>query len=73
MPEPNNAATKVDQRIQQYVSVRDMIAKLKERQEAELKPLLEIQEQLSGWLQQFLTTNNLDNVKTAYGTCRSHR
>ena len=62
MPEPNNAATKVDQRIQQYVSVRDMIAKLKERQEAELKPLLEIQEQLSGWLQQFLTTNNLDNV-----------
>ena len=36
MPEPNNAATKVDQRIQQYVSVRDMIAKLKERQEVEL-------------------------------------
>ena len=67
----SNEPSKVDARIQQYVGVRDMIAKLKERQEAELKPLLEIQEQLSGWLQQFLTTNNLDNVKTAYGTAHT--
>ncbi len=61
--------TKVDERIKQYVSVRDMIAALKERQEAELKPLLEVQEALSGWLQEFMAKNNLDNVKSAkYGT-----
>lgn len=59
----------VDNRVGQYVAIRDKIRQIKERHEAELKPLLEVQELVGAWLDQFLTNSGSTGVKTAHGTC----
>lgn len=57
-----------EKRIAQYVAVRDRIEDLKEKQAAEMKPLLDLQNLLSGWLQQHLETTGAESVKTSSGT-----
>lgn len=59
----------MEKRIGQYVDIRDAIKRLDEKQAAERRPLLEIQERLAGILQQFMDANSLENLKTAAGTC----
>lgn len=61
-------AEDMDKRVAQYIAVRDKLRALDARHEAEIKPLLEIQQILSGKLEEFLATNKLDNSKTAHGT-----
>lgn len=56
------------QRIAQYIQVRAMIKEVEEKHEAELKPLRELQNLLSGWLQQHLEKTGSDSVKTKAGT-----
>ena len=63
-------AQDIDKRIQQYIDVRDALARIDARYEAERKPLLEIQERLSGMIRSFMETNNItDNLKSKSGTC----
>jgi hypothetical protein len=59
----------VDKRVAQYIEVRDKIRQIKERQDAELKPLLEVQNLLGGWLESFMTNSGSNGVKTSHGTC----
>lgn len=59
----------VENRIAQYVKLRDMMDQLEERQAAERKPLRAVIDQLGGWLQKFLDDNKLENLKTKSGSC----
>lgn len=61
--------TTVDKRVQQYVEVRDAIKAANEKHDAAIKPLVELQNLLTGWLQQFMETAGADNIKTPHGTC----
>lgn len=59
----------IEKRTQQYIEVRDSIARVKERHDKELAPLLEIQEVLAGRIRAFMDAHSLENLKTAHGTC----
>lgn len=69
MPETPTVNATVDKRVQQYVDVRDAIKAANEKHELEIKPLVDLQNLLTGWLQQFMETAGADNIKTAHGTC----
>jgi hypothetical protein len=58
----------MDKRVEQYIAVRDALKRLAEKHEAEIKPLLEIQDILSGKMQAFLDAGGIENVKTKHGT-----
>lgn len=63
-------AEDIDKRIAQYVMVRDRIKEVEDRHTAELKPLRDIQERLTGLISQFMEANNItDNLKSKSGTC----
>lgn len=68
-PAPAAVPATVDKRVAQYIQVRDAISSLKEKHEAELKPLVETQNLLTGWLQEFMDAAGAENVKTSHGTC----
>lgn len=59
----------MDKRVSQYVQIRDALKRLEDEYETKRKPLLQLQERLSGRLRTFLETNKLENLKTASGTC----
>ena len=59
----------MEKRTKQYIDVRDALKKLDERQKAERKPLLEIQERLAGIIRTFMDANKLENLRTQHGTC----
>jgi hypothetical protein len=63
-------AEDIEKRIAQYIQVRDAIKRVDEKYEAEKKPLLDIQEQLSGRIRAFMEINNItDGLKSRAGTC----
>jgi hypothetical protein len=59
----------VAKRVEQYVKVRDRIAEMKKAYEASIEPLVEVQNMLTGWMQNFLEQAGADNIKTEHGTC----
>ena len=59
----------VNKRVGQYVQVRDALKRLDEEHDAKRKPLVELQQILSGKLQEALTANNAYSLKTEAGTC----
>lgn len=59
----------MEKRTRQFIEVRDKIKQLDDEHNAKIKPLKEIQEILAGRIQQFMSANNLKNLKTAAGTC----
>ena len=59
----------MEKRVGQYVAVRDYIAKMEERHAEELRVPREKLQQLAGIIQAFLDANNLENLKTAAGSC----
>ena len=59
----------MEKRTEQYIQVRDALARVDAKWEKERKPLLEIQERLSGRIRKFMDDNKLENLKTAHGTC----
>lgn len=61
----------VDKRVEQYIKVRDAIKKANDEHEASIKPLVDLQNLLTGWMQNFLEQAGADNIKTAHGTCYS--
>lgn len=66
--EPAVPAT-VDKRVAQYVAVRDAIKAANEEHDQRIKPLVELQNMLTGWMQNFMEQAGADNIKTAHGTC----
>ncbi len=63
--------TTVDKRVEQYIKVRDAIKAANDAHEASIKPLVELQNMLTGWMQNFMETAGADNIKTSSGTCYS--
>lgn len=61
----------VDKRVAQYIATRDAIKAANDKHEAEIKPLTDLQNMLTGWLQNFMEQAGADNIKTAHGTCYS--
>lgn len=61
----------VDKRVEQYIKVRDAIKAADEAHELAMKPLKELQNLLTGWMQNFMEQAGADNIKTAHGTCYS--
>ncbi len=59
----------VGKRVEQYVAIRDRLKEMKDQYEASCKPLKAVQEQLAGWLQDFLDNSGSESIKTKYGTC----
>lgn len=68
---PDDVSATVDKRIQQYVAVRDRIKALEEKHKEELKPFVEVQNMLTGWVQSFLDKTGVESVKTKHGTAYS--
>ena len=63
--------TLVSKRIKQYIDIRDAIKAANDKHAAAMKPLLEVQEALTGWMQKFLDHSGADSIKTQEGTCYS--
>lgn len=59
----------MQKRTSQYIQIRDALKRLDEKQAAERKPLLDVQERLTGIIRSFMDTNKLDTLKTKAGTC----
>jgi hypothetical protein len=62
---------KVEDRVAQYIRVRDAIKEANEKHEASIRPLVDLQNMLTGWLQTFMETAGADSIKTSNGTCYS--
>lgn len=59
---------KIDQRVQQYIQVRDKLKEIDEEYEKKRAPLVEMQNLLTGWMMEFLDRTGSEKVGTAYGT-----
>lgn len=62
------AVITVETRVAQYVAIRDKVKEMDEEHEKKRAPLLELQNMLSGWLQQHLEKFGSESVRTAAGT-----
>lgn len=58
----------VDKRVGQYIQLRDKIKEMDKRHEEERKPLLDLQNVLSGWMMEFLEKTGGTAIKTKHGT-----
>ena len=61
--------TTVDKRVGQYIQIRNKLKEIDKEYDDKRKPLVELQNILSGWMQEFLTKSNAESVRTAHGTC----
>ena len=61
----------VDERVAAYIQCRDVISEKTKAFEESIKPLKDLQNMLTGWLQNFMEQAGADNIKTAHGTCYS--
>lgn len=59
----------MEKRTRQFIEVRDAIKRIEKEKNDALKPLKELQEILAGRIGAFMAANNLENLKTAAGTC----
>lgn len=60
---------KVEERVKQYIATRDALKKMDEEHDQRKKPLVELQNMLTGWLQNFLEKAGAESIKTSEGTC----
>lgn len=58
----------IDERVAGYLAVRDKIKEMEERHAQEKLELIKYRDYLEKKLSEFMTANNLDNIKTAVGT-----
>ncbi len=59
----------VDQRVEEYIYVRQKLDALKKDYEDKKAALQKVQDFLSGWLQEFLDKSGQESAKTKHGTC----
>ena len=69
MTDTPDLQTTVDKRVGQYIQIRNKLKQLDDEFELKRKPLVELQNMLSGWLQSFLEKSGSESVKTKSGTC----
>ena len=62
-------AEDMEKRTRQFVQIRDEIKRLDKEHADKVKPLKELKDILEGRIDAFMTANNLENLKTAAGTC----
>lgn len=62
---------KLEKRVEQYVALRDKIKEIQDKHSQELAPLIELQNLLTTWLQDFLETAGAQSIKTKEGTVYS--
>jgi hypothetical protein len=67
MPE-NEVEANIEKRVKQYVFIRDQIKLMTERHEAELQPLKDLKERLTGILQSAMDKVGAESIKTTEGT-----
>jgi hypothetical protein len=65
---PPEAVAKFEKRTQQYVAVRDKIREISARHVDELKPLVDLQNDLTAWFTQELDNVGAKSVRTTQGT-----
>lgn len=68
-PANESVPATVDKRVEQYIKTRDAIQAANKAHEESIKPLTDLQNLLTGWLQTFMEQAGADNIKTAHGTC----
>lgn len=68
-PPQDTVKATVDKRVEQYVNIRDALKAMDAEHDEKRKPLVELQNLLTGWLQNFMEQAGADNIKTAHGTC----
>jgi hypothetical protein len=68
-PAKETTPATVDKRVEQYITIRDRLKEMDAEHEERRKPLVELQNLLTGWMQNFMEQAGADNVKTAHGTC----
>lgn len=61
--------TRIDERVQQYITVRDAIKHMDEEHEKKKAPFVTVLKELEGRLSKFLADNKVQHVATANGTC----
>jgi hypothetical protein len=61
--------SKASTRIEQYLQVRNKLKVLDEEHEARRAPYVELQNMLSGWLEDFMKKTGSESIKTEHGTC----
>lgn len=71
MPETPAVNSTVEKRVKQYVEIRDALKEMDAKHDEAKKPLVELQNLLTGWMQNFLEQAGADSVKTPEGTCYS--
>jgi hypothetical protein len=69
MTDTTELQTTVDKRVQQYIQVRNKLKEIDKEYDDKRKPLVEVQQMLSGWMQAFLEKSGSESVRTASGTC----
>lgn len=67
--DPETTVVTVDKRVEQYIQIRDELARRKKAYEESIEKLVEAQNMLTGWMQNFLDQSGADSIKTAHGTC----
>jgi len=65
---PAQVVANIEKRVKQYVAVRDLIKGMKDRHEKELEELVDIQNKLTGVIQQCLEAVGAESIKTSEGT-----
>jgi membrane protease subunit (stomatin/prohibitin family) len=66
----SDVKSRIDERVAQYIMIRDEIEAIEERHKLELQPFIKAKERLTGVLLEFLDKNGLKNAKTAAGMIR---
>lgn len=70
-PPPGDTQATTEKRVKQYIQVRDALKKMDEEHDLRRRPLVELQNVLTGWLQDFMEKAGAESVKTSEGTCYS--
>lgn len=65
---PSTPSERVDHDVKNYVRMRDKIKEIKERHEQELKPYVDVQNELTVKLQGVLDAAGAQSIKTSGGT-----
>ncbi len=69
LPTDEEVKASVDKRVAQYIATRDALKKMDDEHDARKKPLVDLQNMLTGWLQNFMEKAGAENIKTSMGTC----
>lgn len=65
---PTPPVIDVEKRVGQFVRLRDLKAELKEKHDAEMKPINDAMEMMKNEFKQVLASTNATNIKTSLGT-----